>query len=566
MLKKLLLSSLAFILVLTSFLSFFPKKAYAQANPWYNQGFGQWYSKVYNTDASPPAEIFGERYTAAQVQWVVYGLVALVMNAPFINSATLSCLMGRGGLIQCLEANPITSATPYNAPPSYKPSSQPVLALMFSPSRSISGVNYVRQKLSNFDVVPAASAQGFGFAALSPIQTAWRVFRDITYALFVIIIIVMAFMIMFRVKLSPQTIITVQSALPKIIISLILVTFSYAIGGFLIDLIYVAIGLLALLFNQINLIAGFNWGNYFTLLTTGPQLAGHGTGLIGWFLIFIPSIILGAVGMIYGATGYAGLGAGIETIIGGLIGVLLTFAFVIWAFVAAIKIFILLIKTYISILLRIVFAPLQIGIGTLYPGVGFGAWAKSLLSDLAVYPTVGALFMIALMFIAAPLSEAPQATWLSNQFNIPQLQSPFSCPGGGCQSWYPPMTFGNQGGQFDPLPILWLIASLGILSAVPKAGELAKGITSGQMSGFALGAGVGTAATLAGRGLGTASDWAGAPATSFRGRVRQIGLAPLSAAGGIRRYQKGKEVTEAAKEKYSVEKLASKYESGEKKI
>jgi len=60
----------------------------------------------------------------------------------------------------------------------------------------------------------------------------------------------MAFMIMFRVRISPQTVITVQSALPKIIFTLILITFSYAIAGFLIDLMYVVIGIFSFIVTQ----------------------------------------------------------------------------------------------------------------------------------------------------------------------------------------------------------------------------------------------------------------------------------------------------------------------------
>ena len=69
MFKKLLLSFFAFMMLTFSFVPL----AYAQAEPgkWYNQSFQEWITKV---DDSPESEIFGERYTAAQVQWVIYGL------------------------------------------------------------------------------------------------------------------------------------------------------------------------------------------------------------------------------------------------------------------------------------------------------------------------------------------------------------------------------------------------------------------------------------------------------------------------------------------------------------
>ena len=49
---------------------------------------------------------------------------------------------------------------------------------------------------------------------------------------------------MFRAKINPQTVVTIQSAIPKAVVALILVTFSYAIAGLMIDLMYLLIGLI----------------------------------------------------------------------------------------------------------------------------------------------------------------------------------------------------------------------------------------------------------------------------------------------------------------------------------
>ena len=81
--KKLSLILLSSVLFLNSmFMPFAVAKA-AEDDPqstWYNQTFEGWFVKVYG-DESPPSEIFGERYTAAQVQWILYSLVAL----PFVS-------------------------------------------------------------------------------------------------------------------------------------------------------------------------------------------------------------------------------------------------------------------------------------------------------------------------------------------------------------------------------------------------------------------------------------------------------------------------------------------------
>jgi hypothetical protein len=66
-------------------------------------------------------------------------------------------------------------------------------------------------------------------------------------------------MIMFRAKLNPQTVISVENALPKIVVALLLITFSFAIAGFLIDLMYISIGIIAVLFsNAPNVPADYN--------------------------------------------------------------------------------------------------------------------------------------------------------------------------------------------------------------------------------------------------------------------------------------------------------------------
>ena len=62
-----------------------------------------------------------------------------------------------------------------------------------------------------------------------------KAFRNFAYVLITLLFIIMGLMIMFRVKIDPRTVVSFQSALPKIIMALILVTFSYAIVGLLID-------------------------------------------------------------------------------------------------------------------------------------------------------------------------------------------------------------------------------------------------------------------------------------------------------------------------------------------
>ena len=113
-----------------------------------------------------------------------------------------------------------------------------IVALYTPPARTGDFVNYLA---SNFGIAKpalAATDPGLGFNAISPLTNLWVVFRNLVYVLFVIVFLVIGIAIMFRVKIDPRTVMTVQNQIPKVIIGIILVTFSFAIAGFLIDLMY----------------------------------------------------------------------------------------------------------------------------------------------------------------------------------------------------------------------------------------------------------------------------------------------------------------------------------------
>jgi len=99
--------------------------------------------------------------------------------------------------------------------------------------------------LANAGFMPKIyAAEGIGMGSIKPFTKVWKIFRDITYLLLVIIIIAIGFMVMFRAKINAQTIISVENSLPRIIIALILITFSFPIAGFLIDLMYLLIAVI----------------------------------------------------------------------------------------------------------------------------------------------------------------------------------------------------------------------------------------------------------------------------------------------------------------------------------
>ncbi len=100
------------------------------------------------------------------------------------------------------------------------------------------------------------STTGIGFKRLSPLLPLWSTFRNIVYMLLVLVFAIVGVAIMLRVKIDPRTVMTIQNQIPKLIIGILLVTFSYAIAGFLIDMMYTSIYLV---------------GN--TIVSADPQIA-----------------------------------------------------------------------------------------------------------------------------------------------------------------------------------------------------------------------------------------------------------------------------------------------------
>lgn len=118
----------------------------------------------------------------------------------------------------------------------------------------ISGTDYAKYAFGSFGITKTAYAQqnGIGYNQLSPLLGIWTRFRDIAYLAFVLAFTLIGLAIMFRVKIDARTVMTIQNQIPKIVIALILVTFSYAIAGFLIDIMYVIMYLVIVTFNNIT--------------------------------------------------------------------------------------------------------------------------------------------------------------------------------------------------------------------------------------------------------------------------------------------------------------------------
>ncbi|GAB4219191.1 MAG: hypothetical protein Fur009_4100 [Candidatus Microgenomates bacterium] len=96
-----------------------------------------------------------------------------------------------------------------------------------------------------------APATGIGFQSLKFLYLLWENFRNLSFLIITLVLVTIGFMIMFRTKINPQTVISIENALPKIVIAMILITFSYPIVGLMIDLMYISLPIVAGLFKNI---------------------------------------------------------------------------------------------------------------------------------------------------------------------------------------------------------------------------------------------------------------------------------------------------------------------------
>jgi len=151
------------------------------------------------------------QFSLNSVDQIVMGLTKKMVNYPALEGETsdTSLLNSTGKAIGFL----------YNNQPSF-----------------IQYLAYEGQRLNL--IKPAYAAAGLGWNFLNPILPIWTISRNISYLFFVVIFVTVGFMIMFRSKLNPQTVINIQLALPRIVVALIMVTFSYALSGLIVDVVY----------------------------------------------------------------------------------------------------------------------------------------------------------------------------------------------------------------------------------------------------------------------------------------------------------------------------------------
>ena len=319
-----------------------------------------------------------------------------------------------------------------------------------------SGIYWTYSGLQNAGLIPKSYAVGgVGFNSLSMLMPLWDAFRKVSYIIIVIVIVTIGFMIMFRMKINPQTVISVENALPKIIVALILITFSYAIVGFLIDFMYLVI----ILGTEI-IVSGLNINipniqieilnkSVWDIVFSGPWLDIYFQAIVGIFglntfigtslgvlllifnLFFGIRVINGLINVFNSLFGDASasanfiaglelkfgkvLGAILAIIIGSLAGVLagafLLFFLIFFSFVFLFfRIFFTLLSSLINIILYTVLAPIYLLLEAVPGQSAFSNWFRKILGNLLIFPITIFLILIAYGVSSIYASSSPAFT------------------------------------------------------------------------------------------------------------------------------------------------------------
>lgn len=229
------------------------------------------------------------------------------------------------------------------------------------------------------------AASGYDFLMASNISDLWDMSRQIAYIFFIVIIIAAGFMIMFRNKIGGQMAVTVYNTLPNVILGLILVTFSFAIVGLILNLS-------ALLTNLAHSLLNVNSGEGFYATEFFSAMKYMVTGLApkdadSWVAAIILGIIPTVLTLLTG-----GLGALLIFFL--LLIILITYIMAFW------NVWLALFKAYAGILIDTVAGPIILTLAA-FPGNSkmMIAWFNRLMRNALLFPVVffilNAVFKIA---------------------------------------------------------------------------------------------------------------------------------------------------------------------------
>ena len=274
-------------------------------------------------------------------------------------------------------------------------------------------VDQTIQALSPVKTAEAQSLRGAptGAGILTFVSTLHKSVSNLVYVFYVFVFIIISFTILLKNKINGQEFVNIMNFIPKIIISLVLVVFSYSISGLIIDVANIGMGVVYDIFvNQIEI----NQNGGVTTVAKAYQGKEFLTQLqpfnqeMSVFRVFGFGNITGGSSS-FGAnfvqpnlgdnqTLVNGIAGSISTLAGaGVSGIngLLTLILAIGALTSMFKIFFSLLKDFLTLLFYPVLAPIQFALMAL-PGQEKSAinWFKTMLGSALSFIAMYAVFML----------------------------------------------------------------------------------------------------------------------------------------------------------------------------
>lgn len=382
-------------------------------------------------------------------------------------SATFCILVGIDPVDKnkaCIDVNPQTGKLTYSKPVldehgrpqlgGLMGTSTGLVGMLYTPT--INTKEYVNYYAQNFGIVKPAYAQnqnGYGVNGLAPLLSLWTSIRNMAYFLLMVAFVIIGLGIMLRVKIDPRTIMTLQNQIPRIIICILLVTFSYGIAAVMIDTMwlttYIGINVITTAGGTDNTTTNPTIPGNASLQNNDPNQAdgtlsqratanllqtpmsyvnqvfrtydspgstnvdsgiGHIADEVSYSLGSMLKELFDASGITdvtcdgLGAIVTLGIGCLWSQLISGIIKWVATFFF--WIVIIFIvlrtlfSVWFTLLKAYTYIVLYTIGAPFFIVMGLL-PGrpLGFEKWMRSMLANLAVFPLTAFIFVLGRLFI-----------------------------------------------------------------------------------------------------------------------------------------------------------------------
>lgn len=251
------------------------------------------------------------------------------------------------------------------------------------PGNLVSPPSAYAMDFNPFTLFTDFQAQAVDFFFKSTVLRLWQVTRNIAYSVIVLLLVIVGFMIMFKKKIAPQVVVSVTNALPRLVMGVILITFSYPIAAL-----------------TIPIMAALNHLVFTAIQTAGVTSGAEGTlfgGLSQMFEWFIMNIFeRGVVGAV--------TGIGINLFTGFLL-----LAMVIITLVVGAGIVFTAVSRVAKIIIATVFGPLILALGII-PGneTLTSDWFKGLIINTVSVPAMIAVYYFGFSFIA-PSSDVMEA-------------------------------------------------------------------------------------------------------------------------------------------------------------